>query len=218
MSRLIAILTVLIVALLVIIPVDAVYAGDKTVTTHLVQVDSADPDTNVVYTPTPGASIRLTRSDTDLKVTAHTGNLKPGVYTNWWLIFNNPDECEFPVAGRGDKCGLGDWVFDTPGVDTTLIRATGKVVGSNGNGNFAASIKVGDLSADVHTGPGLLNPRGSEVHYFFRWHGEIQPGIVDLQISRLNGGCSNDILILGIEAQPGDALCFEPQFVVAPAP
>ena len=218
MNRLISTLTILIVVLVVIIPFDTVCAGNNTVTTHLVQVDSEDPDTNVVYTPTLGASITLTRSDTDLKVTAHTGNLKPGVYTNWWLIFNNPDECEFPVAGRGDMCGLFDWVFDTPGVDATLIRATGKVVGSNGDGDFAASIKVGDLSADVHSGPGLLNPRGSEIHYFFRWHGEIQPGILDLQISRLNGGCSNDILILGIEAQPGDALCFEPQFVVAPAP
>ena len=67
-SRLIATLTVLIVALSVINTVDAVYAGDKTVTTHLVQVDSADPDTNVVYTPTPGASITLARSDKDLKV------------------------------------------------------------------------------------------------------------------------------------------------------
>ena len=95
MSRLIATLTVLIIALFVVIPGDAVYAGDKIVTTHLVKADSAD-DTGAVFDPTPGASITLTRSDTDLKVTAQTGNLKPGVYTNWWLIFNNPKKCKFP--------------------------------------------------------------------------------------------------------------------------
>ena len=52
-------------------------------------------------------------------------NLHPGAYTIWWVIWNNPQECETP-----GECNEGD--FATPEkVGVEVMYAGGHVVGND---------------------------------------------------------------------------------------
>jgi len=132
--------------------------------------------------PIPGTTSTLVRNGSGISITVHTSGLEPGAYTAWWVVFNDPSAC---VGG----CGLDDL-----GVATVLF-ATGHVVGTDGNANFAAHLSVGDITGldpgapPIFDGPGLLNPIGADVHLVLRTHGAVIPGRVAEQIGTFTGGC-----------------------------
>jgi hypothetical protein len=138
--------------------------------------------------PVDGAGATLLRTDSSIRMTLHTTQLDPGgTYTVWWIIFNNPAACTDAFHGLGLLCGEGD--LGSPAVAASVLFATGHVVGQNGKGNFGAHLHVGQMTNDVLFGPGLLDPRGAEIHVIVRSHGDPIPGLVREQISTVGGGC-----------------------------
>lgn len=86
--------------------------------------------------------------------------------------------------------------------------ATGHVIGGNGKGNFSGHRNIGD-TGDCMFGPGLQNNQ-QEVHVVVRTHGEAIPGLVNEQISTLNGGCN--------PGEPNEGVCANVQGAAFPVP
>jgi hypothetical protein len=157
------------------------------------------------FAPIDGAWSRLLRNDSGISLTINTYGLEPGeTFTVWWVVFNYPEFCN---GGCGEDDVL---LFGGPAeVQGTVLYATGHVVGGSGQGKFGAHLSVGDASdALLGIGPGLVNPRGAEVHVVVRSHGPLQPGLVDDQISTFGGGCNNAPPGTGA---PGNFACYDPQ-------
>src|SRR5262245_58059610 len=83
-----------------------------------------------------GSSATLVRTDKGVTMAIHTSGLQLGAaHTVWWAIYNHPEECTTPYA-----C---DPRLDFP---STVLNATGHVIGNNGVGNFASYLAEGDIS------------------------------------------------------------------------
>ena len=141
--------------------------------------DTVDVHVLPSFAVVPGSSSMLVRNDNGVTGTVHTDGLTAGnAYTMWFVVFNNPGAC---VGG----CGPDD--LGRPAVQASVMFGTGHVVGGEGN-NFAGWRGVGDTDG-VIAGPGLLDPRGAEIHLVIRDHGPAIPGLIDEQIHSFNGGC-----------------------------
>jgi hypothetical protein len=146
-------------------------------------------DGTVIGSPTiKGSSAKLTRGDGVVWIRINTTRLPAGAYTNWWVIFNNPDACGPP------GCGGKDFPFNggDPAVDASVLFATGGVVTDNGVGHFRAHLEEDDLSGEVLFGPGLTTADGAEIHIIVRYHGPAGAGdVLTAQTTTFGGGCSN---------------------------
>jgi hypothetical protein len=155
----------------------------------------ATKDTSNVYNfPGPPSSTavgtsELIRTPNGIKLTVQTSELTAGnAYTVWFVIFNNPDECE-------DGCNEDDLLFN-PDVAGTLAYAMGHVVGDNGDATFSAHLSEGDTSkyptdfpVEVNPDVGLVDSQSAEIHIVVRDHGPTIPGLVSEQILSFSGGC-----------------------------
>ena len=83
--------------------------------------------------PIQGSSVNLKRTEDGVSIKVNTKDLPPGEYTNWWVIFNNPEYCETPYS-----CSEGD--LGNADVGTAIFFATGGSVGPNGKGKFNADL------------------------------------------------------------------------------
>src|SRR5918996_3116321 len=80
-------------------------------------------------------SATLKRRDIGLEIEVHTTDLGAGnAYTNWWIVFNNPEACE-------DGCGADD--LPRAGVEASVLHATGRVADAGGEATFRAFLPVG---------------------------------------------------------------------------
>jgi hypothetical protein len=154
---------------------------------------AADRDTKPVFwiggSIIPGSSSLLIRNDGGVTAAFHTSGLTAGnAYTMWFVVFNNRSACLGPAPPQapGAKCGFGD--LGRAGVNSSIMYAAGHVVGDGDADNLAGRRGVGDTDG-VIAGPGLLNPRGAEIHLVVRNHGPAIPGLIKEQISSFNGGC-----------------------------
>jgi hypothetical protein len=125
----------------------------------------------------------LVRTNHGVSMTLDTSGLEPGAYTNWFVIFNHPENCgTFP-------CGEVDVdPSDGNGVGSSVVFATGNVVDSSGLGGFGAHLSEGNTSGALF-GPGLLDARAAEVHLIVRYHGPVIPALMPGQIHSVGGGC-----------------------------
>ena len=136
-----------------------------------------------------GAYSKLVRTTDGITLTLHTSDLPRGAYTVWWVIENHPEFCtERP-------CTLDD--ENIPAVQSSLVNASGRVVGKLGNGNFGAWLGVGDTgNRQVLFGPGLVNPMGADVYLVVRYHGPVVPELMPAQINFFEicapSGCSDE--------------------------
>ena len=163
----------------------------------------ATHETQTVYTttdgflpddPVPGAYATLVRSHNGLTTNVHTSVVSgPGVYSVWWIIFNDPANCEFYLC-----------TFDLPDL---IVNATGKIVPPRGLANFSASVGPGGpYSGEVMIGdPGLSNPAGALITLVVRYHGPAIPGMIPQQLTYFLGGCPD-----------GGAPCVDEQIVFFP--
>lgn len=133
-----------------------------------------------------GARAQLVRTDNGISMTINT-EVEPGAYTNWWIIFNNPEECSNPLPDIGALCSPADFI--NPLVAGSVLYAAGNIVGPSWKGRFAGHLSLGDTGGALF-GPGILNPMGAEVHVLVRSHGPIIPGDVPSQIHTVGGGCN----------------------------
>jgi hypothetical protein len=125
----------------------------------------------------------LVRTRHGVSMTLNTNMLDPGTYTNWFVIFNDPGACAtFPCTGADVDPSNAN------GVGSSVLFATGNVVGASGNGGFAAHLSEGDTTGALF-GPGLLDSRAAEVHLIVRYHGPVIPALMPAQINSVDGGC-----------------------------
>lgn len=110
------------------------------------------------------------------------GNGKQAL-TLWWVIFNNPDECE-------DGCSADD--LGNPAVAASVVYASGQISRGNGKVRLVASLfeQADGFADELIAGPGLIDAEGAEIHLVVRSHGPKLGGGYLEQITRFaDAGC-----------------------------
>lgn len=108
--------------------------------------------------------------------------------TNWFVVFNNPDECTGGVCGEDDVQAAALGGDNLPEVGVHF--ATGHVAGSS-LWRSAASLREGDVSGLVFGFP-LVDALTAEIHIVIRSHGlaaNLVPGDLAAAIGSIGGGC-----------------------------
>ncbi len=133
----------------------------------------------------PAAGSQLIREQEAVSMTANTRGLTDGnVYTAWWAIFNNPENCFTHPCTPAD-------INSNPAVQGSLVLAGARIVGPDGAASYGAYLAVGD-TAFLHTGPGLLDPKHAEIHLAIRSHGPasaLDATQLAAALTSFNGGC-----------------------------
>jgi hypothetical protein len=133
-------------------------------------------DTSVV-----GASTLIRHSDSVDMTLAMSGVPAGHVVTVWWVIFNNPEFCQFgepayaATGFAGTRCGAGDLgivpgLTPDPRVDPLVTYAAGHVTGSSGSAAWASYLSVGEPRGQVLIGSAFTNPLGADVHLVVHDH------------------------------------------------
>jgi hypothetical protein len=181
-----------------------------------------------MYPPTKKGFATLKRGSNFIQFNLHTTGLPEGAYTVWYVIFNEPDDCNEPNPAGGVCAGANpptDLMLST----TAIIWATGKVVKANGVGNFQDRIYVGErrepgtqeafIGGDLNAP--LENPQDAEVHLIVKYHGlaSDDPDVLYEQTHTLLGSCGEDEGANSFYAGPIFGVqCFDPQAAVFPVP
>ncbi|RME99360.1 MAG: hypothetical protein D6768_15195 [Chloroflexi bacterium] len=112
----------------------------------------------------------LERGNDNIKVKIKTKKLiSNGVYTVWWVIFNNPAGC------ATTPCDLPD--IGNPAAEVAIIWADAGVAEDNGKIEFEGELKTGQAGIDelpagaLHNGM-LTNPMGAQVENHIVFHGD----------------------------------------------
>jgi hypothetical protein len=160
---------------------------------HVYNAKGANKQTVVIFDVVNGVEAgtsTLHRNNNGITVNFKATGLIPGhAYTVWWVIWNNPENCNTPGACEDIDFGNAD------AVQVELMYATGHVVGNSGKGNFGAHLNENDASGTINplfglpTYGGLADAQKAEVHMVLRSHGPKIPGIVNEQIGSYLGGC-----------------------------
>ncbi len=166
------------------------------------KVDSANVKTSMtkvvlfsnqsITVPYAGGS--LFRNNESVFGTISTSGISPGhVVTLWWAIFNDPSFCAGAVCAPPD--------LNNPLVNGSLQLGGGEVVGISGRVNFSGYLAVGDNTGFYRLpmfpnmpdpAPGVVNPKGAEIHLVIRDHGPASsdPTILAQQLTSFPGGCT----------------------------
>ncbi len=141
--------------------------------------------------PAPAGEATLVRGEHDIQARVAAEDLEPGVYTLWWILFNQPEACLFP-----GECG--PWDLTNPAVVSDLGYAGGVVVGENGTAHITARLAEGedivgfpDALPGIQSNTGLEDAMGTEVHLVVHAHGPVVPGLVGEQLNSFAGGCDH---------------------------
>lgn len=121
--------------------------------------------------------------------------------TLWWVIFNNPEECENGCDGED---------LANPAVAASVVYASGQISRANGKVRLVAGLfEQADGFADgLIGGPGLLDAEGAEIHLVVRSHGpKLAGGYLEQITEFADAGCRD----LG-----GPNECRDVQFSVHP--
>ena len=144
----------------------------------------------------PAAGSTVSRNNEGVFWNISTSSLTPGeVVTLWVAIFNYPFYCDQTVPG----CAPSD--LNNPAVQGSLQYGGGAIVGQNGRADFSGYLAVGDntgayvgppFTTIPNPAPGLLNPKGADIHLVIRRHGQASsdPVVLQSQLSTFGGGCS----------------------------
>jgi hypothetical protein len=169
-----------------------------------------------------GGYAHLTRFENGVTMAVSTSDLVQGeVYSVWWVIFNEPENCSDGVCDVDDVLILEDGVVPRDEDGNRLMNMEG-IAGANvsiqhaaggyaqdGTLHTSASLGIGAVPGIV-LGPGLLDAHNAEIHLVIRTHGPAADNLEILadQISTFGGGC-----------EPMDALpCDDVQFAVFAPP
>jgi hypothetical protein len=144
----------------------------------------------------PAAGSTVMRNNDGVYWNISTSSLTPGeVVTLWVAFFNNPQFCDQTVPGC-DPSDLNNLL-----VQGSLQWAGGAIVGANGRADFSGYLGLNDntgyfilpgFNNQPNPAPGLINPRGADVHLVIRRHGQASsdPATLQAQLNSFTGGCS----------------------------
>jgi hypothetical protein len=169
-----------------------------------------------------GAYSRLIRYNNGVTMTLSTSDLIPSdVYSIWWVIFNEPQNCSDGACDLDDLFlvedgqivldEVGNRALNWEGIEASNISVQHAAGSYNDEGtiNVSASLGLGSVPGIVF-GPGLLDAQKAEVHLVVRTHGQFQEGAFDDQISTFGGGCDP------IDTAPCDDVQFAMHLPVVP--
>lgn len=157
-------------------------------------------------TVVPAAGSTVARNNEGAYWNISTSSLTSGeVVTLWIAFFNNPFFCDQIMPG----CTPAD--LNNPLVNGSLQYAGGAVVGANGRADFSGYLAVGDNTGYFilpgfdnmpNPAPGLVNPRGADIHLVIRKHGQASsdPAVLQAQLSGFTGGCNVPMACANIQA------------------
>lgn len=164
-----------------------------------------------------GATAQLTRTESGIGFSLRTTGLEKGhVVTLWWVIFNNPEQCENAVPAIGSDCDLPD-LFE-PAVQASVMWAAGNLIGQSGRTTFGGHLSEGEVSTfhPAFVGsPGLLDAMGAEIHLVVHTHGPAIPGMMQEMLTTFEAGCTPGSS-LGFGNGPNE--CADLQAAAFPAP
>jgi len=164
-----SILAGLLLALAVGIPVQASAQRDST-------------EVRLFADTTAVGSSTLIRHSDSVRMTLNMSGVPAGhVVTVWWVIFNNPQFCQFGESANaatgfaGTRCGAGDLgivpgLTPDPRVEPLVTYAAGHVTGASGRASWASYLSAGDPRGQVLIGATFTNPLGAEVHLVVHDH------------------------------------------------
>jgi len=145
-----------------------------------------------------GGAGTLVRTNNSVELRAMMSGLDPNaVYTLWWIIFNNPDECTTGAAPA--LCGEGDLNPDRDGegvnpVDRGVRNAAAFITGADGTGNTVGKLMEGAApTGPAAAGFGQLNDSvGAEIHIVIQTHGAPLVGSIDQQMTIPGAACNTE--------------------------
>jgi hypothetical protein len=153
------------------------------------------PDGFLLGAPVPGAFADFSRSQNGITTNVHTFATQAGAYTLWWVVFNQPQNCQTYLC-----------TFDEPDL---VIGATGHPVSASEVANFSARLSVGGPYNNeiIYEGPdpALTNPGGALITLVVRYHG-----------TELARGGSNSFRTFLAGCPDDGAPCEDVQLVVSP--
>ena len=171
MRRMLFIGTVIALVLLVAAPVGATKATHQSADTYTFGLEDVGESSAV-------------RTDTGISVSVSADGLDPGVYTMWWVVWNNPEECL-------DAWACLEHDFGDPDIQVAVGYAGGVVVGSNGKAHVSAHLSEGETLAGfpdeygITPASSLADSRHAEVHVVLRDHGDPIAGLVGNMLQHL---------------------------------
>ena len=138
------------------------------------------------------------------------------MYTLWWDIFNEPQNCSDGVCNADDmfildengaiqRDAAGNRVLNMDGIGAANISVQHAAGSYSTLGTLATSASLGLGSVPgIALGPGLLDAARAEVHLVVRTHGPVLGEAFHDQLSTFGGGC-----------EPMDAVpCVDLQFAI----
>jgi hypothetical protein len=178
------------------------------------QAASADHSSSSVWRFSDGAAVgssELVRTRSGVSIRLHTQAPAGDAVTVWWVVFNNPDECD-GAEGSPFRCAESD-LFN-PEVEGSVQYAAGHIVGASGTYNVASHLSEGDTSgcafgSDVCAG--LIDASQADVHLVVRTHGPALTAYLPNQFQSFDGACTPESSFgLG----DGPNTCIDMQFAV----
>jgi len=157
-------------------PVVALAGGGtfQTANAHIFNTDTA----------VPGAGT-LTRHEKSIHLRVAMSGLDAGsVYSAWFIIFNNPNQC----AGGPDACAGPD--LGNPAVNAAVLNAGGFLTGNDGVGYFTGTLRTGRAPDNMCCFGNLDSGFESEVHVLLQTHGAPVLGEVNGQLSFPGHACN----------------------------
>lgn len=162
----------------------------------------------VLTDPVQGAAAEIVRHDDRVEFTLTTTELQRHAYTVWLIVYNFPQACTDPDTenGRDFRCGQGDMLNLAAGFSIMYGAGHEVAVSQDRFDTFTGSRDRLDPDG-VLVGPGLVDPRGAEIHLIVRDHGPCPESGCGNRTTTADGGCSNPHfggILWPIFGDPGD--------------
>lgn len=175
------------------------------------------------YPPLEAGDGRLKRKKDSLEVEINTSGLPAGAYNLWWVIFNNPENCDGP-------CNPPD-LFN-PAVEGSVFFATSGIVEDEGDGLGSGLFRDVHFVGEYRGAKGIqdiipiddpgapIDPKNAEVRILILYHGPVSddPYTLHDQLTTFLGSCVEGGEANAFPSPLFGVQCFGPQAVFFPPP
>ena len=188
-----------------------------TVTANMMTVEvKTHPATGEVRT-VPDSSATLLTNEDGAWFHMSTSEFENGhVYTIWWVIMNNPDECASRPCTGADVFGNSDAVQSELTLGDTIL------MDEEANVSLAGFLPIGEVESEWY-GNGFTNPMGAEIWVVVNHHGPLIPDEAGDMLNTYRGGCTEDSAQMGpfpetgmADGTPGPNTCLLYQIATFP--